>query len=441
MSIRKRIFRIIYQFTVLVRGERFNSVYSGFLNSQYYEVEALEKFQLESLNKLIEHARKNVSFYSYLPIGKLESINEISGIKVIEKNDVRKFSDRLTFKKVRGQRAKTSGGSTGAPVTVLKDSKGFARELAATWRGYSWAGVEVGDKQVRFWGVPNNYKEKFKSKLIDFVCNRYRVSAFEYSDKVFNNYLRKIEKIGPDYFYGYMSIIKEFAQYIDENNLDVKFSLKAIITTSEVLTSVDRKYISDIFKAPVYNEYGCGEIGTIAHECEEFGFHINCENVLLEVVDRRGKPCPPDTPGEIVVTDLTNFSMPLIRYRIKDWGELTSESCKCGRSLTVIKRVYGRQYDSLINIKGEKFHGEFFLYIIEDLKKKGLVVDGVQFLQNKELNLTVKVIANENFDYISKYIKKRLCRDFDRTLLVEVQKVNKIDREPSGKLRVVKREV
>ena len=105
----------------------------------------------------------------------------------------------------------------------------------------------------------------------------------------------------------------------------------------------------------------------------------------------------------------------------------------------MLEKIYGRQYDILTNRLGEKFHGEFFLYILEDARKKNLNVTGVQFIQNKNLNITVKLIANDQ-DYhdLKIYIKKRIRDDFDNSIDINFELVKKIEREPSGKLRVVK---
>src|SRR5690554_6843687 len=105
------------------------------------------------------------------------------------------------------------------------------------------------------------------------------------------------------------------------------------------------------------------------------------ENIFLEVTDEDGLHVPKGSPGQIIVTDLTNFAMPMIRYKLMDFGTLSTELCSCGRTLQTIEKVHGRAYDHLTNSHGQKFHGEFFLYIIEDARKLGHSISGVQFIQ------------------------------------------------------------
>lgn len=187
-----------------------------------------------------------------------------------------------------------------------------------------------------------------------------------------------------------------------------------------------------------FNEYGCGEVGTIAHECKFGNLHVNSENVIVEIVDDHGEDVAIGEVGEIVVTDLVNYSMPLIRYKIKDFGAFGSDCCECGVGLPIIKEIFGREYDYLVNDIGEKFHGEFFLYIVEELARGGVVLDGVQFLQDEKLNIVVNIVSDVNFNY-EDFFSQRIKALMGGEINVSVLRVSNITRESSGKLRVVKR--
>jgi phenylacetate-CoA ligase len=325
-------------------------------------------------------------------------------------------------------------------VTLRKSAEGMAHELAATWRGYSWAGIDIGDKQARFWGVPHDKKDRLRARLIDLVTNRLRLSAFAFSESDFEMYISKLQDFKPTYFYGYVSMIRQLAEYVERNKLVVDFQPMAIITTAEVLNQADRDIIERVFKCKVYNEYGCGEVGTIAHECSSGSLHLTSENIILEVVDENGNSVPPGKQGEIVVTDLVNYSMPLIRYKLKDYGEVDIKACDCGVKLPCLKKIYGREYDYLVNSRGEKFHGEFFLYMVEDIKKTGFFFRGVQFVQSPDLSIVVNLVG-DTFDIqtLSDYFKNAITEKMKDNIDVSVDFVKEIKRESSGKLRVVKR--
>ncbi len=114
-------------------------------------------------------------------------------------------------------------------------------ELAAIWRGYSWAGISIGDKQARFWGVPMTIKGRTAAELTDFICNRKRLSAFAFNDQSLAQYTKQLNSFKPDFFYGYVSMLCDYADYVLDNNIKLQFRPKAIITTSEVLYPEHRK--------------------------------------------------------------------------------------------------------------------------------------------------------------------------------------------------------
>jgi phenylacetate-CoA ligase len=92
----------------------------------------------------------------------------------------------------------------------------------------------------------------------------------------------------------------------------------------------------------------------IAIQCPDHThYHVQAENVLVEIIDARDAPCSAGQVGRIVVTDLHNFSSPLIRYEIGDFAEV-GEPCPCGRGLPVLKRVMGRTRNMLTLPSGEQ---------------------------------------------------------------------------------------
>jgi phenylacetate-CoA ligase len=442
MNLNKYFFKyFVYYPVVILRGEWIYPHLKKLRETQYFTKHQIEQLQLKRFNKLLACAKQTTEYYENKIPSAINILSEMGGISFLEKDSLRESGNQLISKSAVGRiTKKTTGGSTGAAVTIAKNNRAMAEELAATWRGYEWAGIDIGERQARFWGVPLEKKNRRRAALVDFVTNRTRLSAFSFSDADLSSYVDLLVKKPPEYFYGYVSMIKQFAEYIDKYSINLPFKIKAVITTSEVLSPVDREYISGIFKCPVFNEYGCGEIGTIAHECEYGSMHITAENMIVEIVDEQGNILPDGKLGEIVVTDLTNLAMPLIRYKMRDFGFLSSDSCKCGRGLPILKEVCGREYDILINRHGQKFHGEFFLYMVEDAKKNGLPVNGYQVEQTSSSNLTINIMSNEHvFTDISIFLDREIKEKFDSEIVIQFKRVESIPREKSGKLRVIKR--
>src|SRR4029077_8403140 len=117
----------------------------------------------------------------------------------------------------------------------------------------------------------------------------------------------------------------------------------------------------------------------IASECATHeGMHINAENLLVEVVS--GERSCSDEDGEIVITDLSNFAMPMIRYRIRDVGRIKQASCSCLRGLPLMELSAGRVTDFLVATSGTKVSGIVIAtYVITNIPG----IRQMQFIQNE----------------------------------------------------------
>lgn len=410
--------------------------------SQYYDKDAMKLIQYGKFKKLVTYAKQYVPYYKRsfknIELSDILNIDDINKLPFISKLNIKEeYNNFQSDQKIGLKTKKTTGGSTGQPVTIWKSRKSISKELAAMWRGYSWAGIKIGDKQARFWGVPFAPKDKIRARLVDIVSNRKRISAFSFDEKNLQKYHLILKKFKPKYFYGYLSMLVEYAEFIKKNRYENDYALKSIISTSEVLSPSHRDLLETVFSAKVYNEYGCGEVGSIGHECEQGAIHVMSENIYLEIYDGNRK-CDLDEIGEVVVTELNNYAMPLIRYRIGDYAYISSEDCPCGRKLPIIGNIFGRAYDTIENREGKLFHGEFFMYMFEDVQKKGMGVEKFQVIQVDYDKFIIKVIPGNNFsEETIRFIINRFKKEFDINIEIKFEIVDKISREQSGKMRLV----
>lgn len=432
---------LIYYPATLLKGEPVFFLERQYRKSQFMSRKNLRSYQLNHLRKIVSFAYRKSRFYKELYDSNgfrpddLVDISDINKIPIIDKRLlIENFKNMsiLSYSLIASR--KTTGGSTGQPVQLLKNPMALARERAATARGYNWAGVSSGDPQLRLWGIPHGERDAFKAGIIDFVSNRKRISAFNLTDDKMFSYYKEALWFKPKFIYGYVSAINEFANFIRRKGLKAIPSVESVVTTSEILTSSVRSNIENIFKAKVYNEYGCGEVGSIAHECEAGNMHIMADNLVLES-ESKG-----DVPGELIVTDLFNFALPLIRYRLGDFAILSDNACDCGRTLPLIRSLHGRAYDMLEMPDGRKVHPESAIYIFEDIQKRANVFEQFQVIQSSTKNIAVNIIPSDGYsDSVREMILQGVKSNLHEDICVTINIVDFIPREPSGKMRVVKK--
>jgi phenylacetate-CoA ligase len=129
--------------------------------------------------------------------------------------------------------------------------------------------------------------------------------------------------------------------------------------------------------------------------------------------------------------------MPLIRYRIGDNG-IAGGPCACGRAFPVLAKIWGRAYDVVEGLDGRRYHGEFFMYLFEDLRKSGYQIRQFQVIQDRRDHLTIRIVADsETVDRASAIIRDHL-RDRLPGIGVTAVQCNAVERSASGKTQVVR---
>jgi len=436
--------KAVYQAAVVAAGERRLFARLRELEAmQWGTVDELRAYQEDRLLQILSHARSSCPFYEdRIPaLASTQNIaTTLSSVPTLDKGELQRSANDMRSLRCEGPVSrKTTGGSTGEPVTIVKDRTATAYERAAMWLAYGWFGVEMGDRAARFWGTPFTWKRRLTSRIGDLCMNRIRFSAFEFDDHRLREYWNRLERFDPDYIHGYVSMLEQMARWVLHENAGARLTVKSVVATSEVLTDPQRRVIEKAFDAPVQVEYGCGEVGPISHECSAGRLHIMAPNLWVELLGPDGTPVPAGEIGEIVLTDLHNRAMPLIRYRVGDYGARGS-ACPCGRSFPVMEKVWGRAYDFVETPNGQRYHGEFFMYLFEDLRSRGVPIQQFQVIQRTQDRLAILITCDQT---VGSSTVESIVRTLSRRLPdmnAYVQQVSEIPRTPSGKMQVIKRE-
>lgn len=430
----------IYRLASMLRGE--SAVYRYLREArgvQHLGPAELARRQGAELARLLAHAAAGSPFYRRTwggagAVSGEDALGRLASLPFIDKGDLQRHGAEMCVQPPPGRVAtKSTGGSTGEPVRIVKDALGIARERAATWMALEWFGIGMGDRAVRFWGTPLTAGRRLSFALGDLAMNRIRLSAFDLDEEDLSAYWRRCLRFRPRWFYGYASLIHLFAEWIEGRGLDGgEIGLRAVVPTSEPLTTRQRATIGRVFGAPVQNEYGCGEVGAIAYECREGRLHV-MPHLVVEVVTDGGAPAGPGEAGEIVVTDLANFAQPLVRFRMGDRATV-GEPCPCGRPFPVLGEIQGRVHDVLYTPAGRRWHGEKVDYLMSGLGG----FRQYQVVQDAADHVTVRLVADgplpaELPERIRDYVAGRL--DGMRATVVQV---DRIERARSGKYRIVR---
>lgn len=293
---------------------------------------------------------------------------------------------------------RVSGGSTGAPAMVLTDAAASAMSLGARAVCQSWYGIGIGDRQVRLWGRPLA-AGRLGARLKDLVLNRVRIDSLALEGDAKPATLGRLRRFGVEYLYGYASMIALMAEGLGRDDVARHLpGLKAVISTSETMGEQQTRRLAALFGCPVVDEYGCSETDIVSFRCPAGGRHVLSSNIVLEV-KRFGDE--PEGYGQVLVTDLNNRHMPVIRYLLGDLMPLETPACECGRGWPCHGPVLGRAQGQYIVAPGRgRVHSQYVVYMIEDLVVQGLPVERFQIVQEAEGLLRVFVVSapGENLD-------------------------------------------
>ncbi len=420
--------------------------------TQWWSKEKLENLQLIKLKKLLKHCYENVPYYHKLfkkinfNLERIKSPKDIKKIPILTKDIVKNQGSHM-ISQIHINKSlnfSTTGGTTGSPLIVFRDSYSESWLRASFYRFYKWMGLNLGDPRVTIWGqriIGKNYKIQFLKNVSDWLKNDYRINAFNISTEKSIKHLKKLYKIQPLHIHGYCNAVYNFA-LIAEKYFKKKLNLKAVSTTCEVLQDFHRKKFKDVFGCETFNQYGCVEINLIAQECNYHqGLHINQESVIFEVMDE--KINTNSRSRKVIITDLDNFVMPFIRYQNGDICTLLSnKKCPCGRELPLIKNIEGRIGDIICTPTGVALHPEFFTHLLNESKisfKYNL--KKYQVIQESQLELIWNLVLDRKLNNNDKKSLEMYIEKFLPAMDVKINIVDEIPNEKSGKFIYVKSKI
>jgi len=417
--------------------------YSALQRTQWLTSEEINNLQSERLIRLLRHTIIHVPYYRNkfkelgINIDEIKSIADLTRIPLLSKQDVR---DNLYFDLFADNHRKSdmlpisTSGSTGEPFITYADRTQLEMRWATTLRALGWTGWKPGKRQLRLWhqNIGMTKSQVIRERTDAFIMRREFIPAYEMDTQLISHMFETIKKHKPYLIDGYAESFNFLAHYVLKNNLsDVK--VPAMMSSAQTLNEDTRKIIEQAFQTKLYDKYGSREFSGIAYECRHGeGYHIMAESYIVEVV-KDGKPVQPGELGEIVITDLNNYSTPLIRYRIGDMGILHNQShkCTCGRYLPMIAKIEGRVQSMVQCLNGKYLPGTFFSHIF---KEYHFAIRQYQIIQHKLDQIEIKIVPESQYD---KYVEDELIKDLGHyvgsSMKIEVTKTKNIPLTKTGK--------
>ncbi len=375
--------------------------------SQWWPPEQLRSLQETQLRRLVQHAYASVPVYRRLwdqanvHPGNITSLDDLARLPLMDKRALRAaYPDQaLAIGIDRRQLVQyASSGSTGQPFQFVMSRAEKGRRWAAMLRCWAWAGAYQGVRQVyiKDGHALGSFSHGLMHHVEQAATRMIGLSAYDVHDEHVDKVIAELQRYQPRVINTYPATGHRLAQEMEKRG--ARLPLHAIITSGEVLFPYLREAMERWFACPVHDFYG-GEGMDVAFQCGQSRYyHINVETTILEVIDDDGRPLPPGHEGQIVLTNLINYSMPFVRYAIGDIGALAEPEarCPCGRGLPLLDHVTGRSSDQLTLPDGR----QLLMWFFTDLFRQTPGIDSFQMRQEAPDRIRIQVVPGEGFGHL-----------------------------------------
>ena len=411
--------------------------------SQYWTPEQVEAYQMKYLSPLLEHAYHHVPYYkaAFDKIGlkpfDVKKTADLCCIKPIGKQEV--LADPRAFMADNAAafraRIRATGGTTGQTFLYYQDIRSWALNWALKIRTFEWAGYRYGKDRlgVMAGGSLTPQRSSSLSNLLWRKLNNYYSMPITHLDgEIMEEYFKQLQSQRIRFLRGYPSALAVFASYLREEGRTLP--MRAVFTTAEILYPYQRELMRKVFCCEVYDTYGCGDGMGHATECElHDGLHVCPEVSVMQIVDNQGDLVCSGEEGEIVLTSLFDYTMPLIRYMPGDRAVVRSGTCSCGRGAVMLERIVGRVSDVFHLSNGRIVNGLSLPF--EEMAK---IVRQFQLVQETPSRVVVKIVPRKTLKLnIVEAIRNLMRHHCGEGIDIEVCFVDHIEVPPSGKLRYI----
>ncbi len=400
--------------------------------------EELDDYRLRKLKQLITFAYKHVEFYrnrfrsAGVSPDEIKQLSDIERFPITTKQDLQNHKNALISDCHRKTHLYeySTGGSTGEPTKVYRTSEENDRFHASMLMLKYFIGFDPVCREIMISGSPFD-----NTNLLGLMGRRIKrknwIIMKKISEQNLKNCINEIKRFRPAILRGYTNILLLLCSYLKDKPTDIP-APELVGNASETMWESDRETISATFGAPTHNFYITSDIGFIGVECAPgSGLHLNDSCLLVEVVNN-GQSASTGVRGEILVTQLDNFAMPLIRCAVGDIGALTDNPCQCGRKGMRLEQLVGRTVDLLMDSDGRMITGDSFGLLFKDY-------DMIRRFQVEQFSPNEAVIRLDTSlkpnDKVINELRSKISNIFGRGIEFQIDTDTPLSLTPLNKLR------
>ena len=418
------------------------SEYTKYLKEkEFASLSELTKIQEASINSFLAHCKENSPYYKKVlkDIDVTKGMKSLLSVPVTSKEDFRSNISNIVTDLPKNLHISKTGGTTGNSMVVYirPDDREQRFAILDTFRerfGYEW-----GKKTAWFSGkdiITSTDLQKNRFWKDDYMYNVRYYSTFNISQEAMPYYIENLKKFKPEFLVGFPSSIVEIARYGLKHNMELGYEVKAIFPTAESKMEAEVKDIVAFFGGSVRDQYASSEGACFITECEEGNLHFEMISGVIEVVDHNNQPAK---EGRMLITAFQTRGTPLLRYDIGDrmkWSDKTA--CLCGRKTPIVDEIQGRINDFIYS----KEKGKCNLGNVSNCVKYVKGVKKFQIIQDKLDQLIVRVEKTEEYkEKDEKMFLEELRTRMGDKIQIEFEYPDFIEREKSGKFRIVKNSI
>lgn len=397
--------------------------------------------QWRSVQVMLRHAYETTAFYRQrfdeagLTPASIQAPVDLRRLPPVTRDDLRAHAHDMCSRRFSPEQLTkaATGGTTDTPVTLYRSAASLPYKSAAQARFNAWAGFRPGDKTFYLWGAQSDYPQdpSWRWRFYDQkIMRRFFAPTSVFNRSVFEEYRRQLNRLKPRVMYAYPTPLAMFSEFLRESGTDYHRP-QVVICTAELLLEDQRAIIESAMGCKVFDHFGARDFGMIAAECRAHdGLHLNPRSAFIEHIPLAGME--DDQLHEMLVTDLLNEGMPLIRYKVNDCSVLGPQACACGIGYPKIQRIMGRATDNFYLADGTVVSG----VVARRLGNYTPGIKKLQMIQEAESDFRVRYVPGPEFsDADLQTLRKKVHEVFGEVRL-ELEQTADIEREKSGKTRL-----